>query len=77
MSNLPNGLKGIRFHSGRPIPRGTVIKATAMGPLIFVEGSVPGGPQVATPCAVLDSEIVLDDGLFFEHEFRTGRRLVG
>jgi len=70
MADLPNGLRNIRFYSGRPMPRGTVIRASVMGPAVFVEGSVPGGPVVRTCAAVVDDEIVLDDALFFEHETR-------
>jgi len=65
MADLPNGFRGIRFHSGRQVPRGTTIKVTMIGPIPFVEGAVLGGPQVAAPCAVVDQEIVLDDALFF------------
>jgi hypothetical protein len=39
-----------------------------MGPLVVVEGRVPGGSLVVTPCPVIDNEIILDDALFFEHE---------
>jgi len=63
-----NGFKDVRFYSGRPIPKGTTIKTTIFGPIVVVEGSVPGGSHVVTPCAVVDNVIVLDDNLFFEHE---------
>ena len=68
MADLPNGLRGVRFYSGRPIPRGTTIRTTVMGPAVFVEGCVPGGPVVRTCAAIVENEIVLDDNLFFEHE---------
>jgi hypothetical protein len=67
---LPPGIRGFRFYSGRPIPIGTTFKTTVFGPLTVVEGSVPHGPHVVTPCSVVDGEIVLDDGLWFEHEMK-------
>lgn len=66
--SVPSQFKGIRFYSGRAIPRGTTLKTTVMGLLVIVEGSVPGGPKVCTPCAVVEDVIVLDDYLFFSNE---------
>jgi hypothetical protein len=69
VSDLPGGFKTIRFHSGRVMPRGANFKVSLVGPIVFVEGSVPGGPVVRAPCAVVEQDIVLDDSLFFYHEF--------
>ena len=57
-----------RFFSGRSIPIGTVLKCYVTGALTVVEGRVPGGRLVVTPCPVVDGVIVLDDALFFENE---------
>lgn len=67
---LPPGIRGFRFYSDRPIPRGLSLKTTMMGPLVIVDGSVPGGPRVIAPCAVIEGEIILDDALFYEHEMK-------
>ena len=65
---FPPGIHGIRFYSGRPMPRGATFKCTMVGPLVVVEGSVPHGPQVCAPCPVVEGQIVLDDAIWFEHE---------
>lgn len=70
MNTLPPGVRGFRFYSGRPMPRGTTLKTTMMGPLVVVEGSVPNGPHVCAPCPMIDGEIVLDDAIWFEHEMK-------
>lgn len=68
LTSLPPGVRGFRFYSGRPVPRGTTLKTTMIGPLVVVEGSVPHGPRVCAPCPVVEGEIVLDDAVWFEHE---------
>lgn len=70
MADLPGGLRGFRFYTGRAIPKGTTLKTTMIGPLVVVEGSVPGGPHVVSACAVSEYMIILDDALFFEHELK-------
>lgn len=70
MSALPHGIRGIRFYSGRQMPKGAkfIVERLGNSGIYVVDGSVPGGPHVTAPCAVTEGEIVLDDNLFFEHE---------
>lgn len=58
----------IRFYTRRAIPVGTNLHVEIVCGMPIVSGSVPGGPKVVAPSAMINGEIVLDDNLWFEHE---------